>query len=87
MIDTQLIKRMLQTTSINITDLNTFITEYIFEKKGKYVTSMELSAIVQLIQMGSFNLRHALQEAAQDANLTVMSCTNNLGQIIYTNVY
>ena len=83
----ELVKRLLKSNQINIVDLNTFISEYVLEKKKRDVTPEELNGIVMLLNTGAFNLRFALTEAAKILGLTVLTATNNTGQIIYTGVY
>jgi len=83
----ELVKRLLTTNQINITDVNVFVTEYVLEKKKRDVTSDELNKITMLLQNGTFNLRYALLAAADILGLTVMTVVDSKGKIIYTNVY
>lgn len=85
--DKELVKRLLTTNKIDLVDLNSFITEYTFEKKNRHITPQELNAIVSLIQNGIFNLRFALQEAANSLGLTVMTAASKDGVILRTEVY
>jgi len=83
----QLVKRLLTTNQINMTDVNTFVTEYVLEKKKRDVTIDELNKITILLQNGTFNLRYALLDAANILGLTVMTAADSQGRIIHTNVY
>lgn len=85
--DKELVKRLLTSNQIDITDLNIFISDYVLHTKKRHVTPQELHGIVALLNNGVFNLRFALMEAARALDLTVLTATNGNGQIIHTSVY
>lgn len=83
----EIVKRILTNNTINISDLNTFITEYVYEKLNRDITAEELKGIVQMIQAKIFNLRFAVLEAAKMLNLDVFSVFDKNGNLIRTDVY
>jgi hypothetical protein len=83
----ELVKKLLTKTEVELSDLNTFITEYVKEIKNYDVTIEELNGIVKLIQMQVFNLRFALMQSAIHLGLNVMSVFNNKNELLRTDVY
>lgn len=85
--DKNLVKRLLESTTIDRTDLNIFIMQHTFNKLNRDISVEELQSISQYVQMGVFNLRYALLEAAQDLGLNVMEISTTDGQLLKTHVY
>lgn len=83
----ELIQRLLASNHVTSQDLNEFISQYTYNKLNRHITGEELQGISQLIQMGMFNLRYAVIEAAKDLNLNVMSAFDKNGNILKTYVY
>ena len=80
--EVDLVKRLLTSKEPKLEDIFLFITTYVKEKKNKDVTTEELNGIFQLFQIGAFNFRHTLMEAANSLELTVLTATDKLGNII-----
>lgn len=83
----EVVVRLLTKEKIELSDLNTFLTEYIYETKHKDVTIEELKMIVQLIQMRMLNLEIALFHSAKHLNLNILRVFDNSGKLLQTNVY
>lgn len=83
----ELIKRLLENSSIQMEDLTKFITEYTEFKLKRIISSTELQGIIQLIQMNIFNLRYAVIEAAKILGLNVLSTYDKNGNLLRTDVY
>lgn len=83
----ELIKKLLGKNEIELSDLNTFVTEYVKETMNYDITVEELTGIVKLIQMQVFNLRFALVRSAIHLGLNVMSIFNSKNELIRTDVY
>lgn len=83
-----LVKRLLQNISrVELSDLNTFISEYVLFELKREVTSEELQTIASLLQQGRFNLNYALLRAARSLNLNVLDTFNTSGQLMRRDVY
>ena len=83
-----LVKRLLQNISrVELSDLNTFISEYVLFELKREVTSEELHMIASLLQQGRFNLNYALLRAARSLNLNVLDTFNASGRLMRRDVY
>lgn len=83
-----LVKRLLQNISrVELSDLNTFISEYVLFELQREVTLEELQIITSLLQQGRFNLNYALLRAARSLNLNVLDTFNASGQLMRRDVY
>lgn len=83
----ELIIKMLNTDKVELSDLNTFISDYTKFKLNKDITAQELAGIIQAIQMRIFDLRFALVQAARDLDLNVLTILDKTGKLITTEVY
>jgi hypothetical protein len=85
--DKKLVTKILSSNQISLEDLNTFVSEYTHEKLDKNITSQELSGIIQMIQMGMFDLRYAALEAAKMLGLHVLTIADKNGVLLKTHIY
>ncbi|MGV8961959.1 MAG: hypothetical protein ACOH2V_01080 [Candidatus Saccharimonadaceae bacterium] len=85
--EVELVKRMLTGTTIGANDLTLFISDYVKDELSKDISPNELAGIIQLLQMGFFNLRFALLRAAERLNLTVLTANDGAGNLLNTYVY
>lgn len=80
----EIIKLILENKPIDLTQLNTFITEYVKKLKNIDVTPLDLQGIIQVIQIGTFNLRYAALMAAISLNLNVTTVFGKDNRILRT---
>ena len=78
----EFIIKVLNQQQISISELNKFICEYIVLMGLKEPSQSELSAIIQLIQMGDFNLNFAVDEASKKLNLNITRLYDQKNQLI-----
>lgn len=78
----EFIIKVLNQQQISISELNKFIYEYVVLMGIKEPSQSELSAIIQLIQMGYFNLNFAVDEASKKLNLNITRLYDQKNQLI-----
>lgn len=78
----EFIIKVLNQQQISISELNKFIYEYVVLMGLKEPSQSELSAIIQLIQMGYFNLNFAVDEASKKLNLNITRLYDQKNQLI-----
>ena len=78
----EFINKIINNQQININELNTFIVDYCKLMGNKPPTSEELSLILQMIQMGAFNLNYAIKIAAIKLNIPLTILYDKQGQMI-----
>lgn len=78
----EFIIKVLNQQQIPISELNKFIYEYVVLMGLKEPSQSELSAIIQLIQMGYFNLNFAVDEASKKLNLNITRLYDQKNQLI-----
>ena len=78
----EFIIKVLNQQQIPISELNKFIYEYVILMGVKEPSQSELSAIIQLIQMGYFNLNFAVDEASKKLNLNITRLYDQKNQLI-----
>ena len=78
----EFIIKVLNQQQIPISELNKFIYEYVVLMGLKEPSQSELSAIIQLIQMGYFNLNFAVDEASKKLNLNITRLYDQKNQLM-----
>ena len=78
----EFIIKVLNQQQISMLELNKFICEYVVLMGLKEPSQSELSAIIQLIQMGDFNLNFAVDEASKKLNLNITRLYDQKNQLI-----
>jgi len=86
-VNKDLIIRILTSNTVNINDLSEFIVQYTHSCLNKDITPVEINGIIQAIQMGIFDLRFAVLQAAQKINLYIMTITDKNGVLLKTHTY
>lgn len=78
----EIIKKILSNQNISINELSEFLIEYIKLFSGKEPNSNELQTMVQMIQIGMFDLNYMIKNACIKLNLQLYEITNQHGQLI-----
>lgn len=78
----EFINKIVNNQQININELNTFIVDYCKLMDNKLPNSEELSLILQMIQMGAFNLNYSVKIAAIKLNIPLTILYDKQGQQI-----
>ena len=78
----EFIIKVLNQQQISISELNKLICEYVVLMGLEEPSQSELSAIIQLIQMGDFNLNFAVDEASKKLNLNITRLYDQKNQLI-----
>lgn len=78
----EFIIKVLNQQEISISELNKFICEYSVLMGYKEPSQSELSIIIQLIQIGHFNLNFAVDEASKKLNLNITRLYDQKNQLI-----
>jgi predicted transcriptional regulator YheO len=76
------ILKILNNTPISLEELNSFISGYINKMHNINIKAEELSLIIEMINMGVFNLRYAASIAATILNLNLTTVIGKGGEII-----
>ena len=75
--------KILTNKSITQQEVSEFIVDYCKKEVNKDISSIELSGILQLIQIGRFNLNYAARQAALKEDIDVVDIIKD-NMIIYT---
>ena len=78
----EFINKIVNNQQININELNAFILDYCKLMDNKPPTSEELPLILQMVQMGAFNLNYAVKTAAAKLNIPLTILYDKQGQQI-----
>lgn len=78
----EFIIKVLNQQQISMSELNKFICEYVVLMGLEEPSQSELSAIIQLIQMGYFNLNFAVDEASKKLNLNITRLYDQKNQLM-----
>ena len=74
------IKRIL-TDKASREDINSFIVDFVKEKKGKEPTTYEIQGIIQLIMMGVFDLEQTLANILFENKINYIKVFDKTGNI------
>lgn len=78
----EFINKIVNNQQVNINELSTFIVDYCTLMENKIPNAAEISAIIQMIQTGMFNIIYAVKLAAIKLNIPLNILYDKHGQMI-----
>jgi len=85
--DRDVVIQIIEGKVITQNQLNDFIVAYTENQLGRTVTGEELSGILQLLRMGTFNLRFAATKVAKELDLSIINVFDKNNMFIRSYVY
>ena len=80
------VKNVLERNPVEVSQINSFIEEYVSMKKKDKLTPEQLEGINKMIQLGIFNIEHAVKEYIKEKGWQVTTITDIQGTIIRVNI-